>query len=251
MWDFLERQPVPISLPLFWPLTTSIHIYQTSESTNNLSSLIRDSNYYLSGRHANNKEVSKGETKLQDTMILLLQELGFAIIRKDQWWLFLITTSSEEQIEMPESIPESSYVHFKINKNSGLSDLEVCNGMSLINQPSQSQLQIDVSLTGSGVVLQGKCISGTWTCQEIMWHINELELLVVKIIFQTFLKDRSNMVALTFLKNGWYKESKNYKNNRGDLGIFTFEWDHDYCGVSSQCPKQISRSGISTKILCK
>ena len=52
-------------------------------------------------------------------------------------------------------------------------------------------------------------------------------------------------------KNGWYKESKNYKNNRGDLGIFTFEWDHDYCGVSSQCPKQISRSGISTKILCK
>ena len=109
---------------------------------------------------------------------------------------------------MPASIPESSYVHFRINKNSGSSDLEICNGMSLINEPSQSQLQIDASLTGSWVVLQGKCISGTWTCQEIMWHINELEILVVKILFQTFLKDRSNMVALTFLKMGGIKNQK-------------------------------------------
>ena len=34
----------------------------------------------------------------------------------------------------------------------------------------------------------GKCTRGTWTCHEIMWHINELELLAVKFAFQTFSK---------------------------------------------------------------
>ena len=64
-------------------------------------------------------------------------------------------------------------------------------------------------------VIQGKCISGAWTCQERMWHTNEVDLLAVKLAFQTFLKDQKlasvhtqmdNMVALTNLrKNGGTK----------------------------------------------
>ena len=62
-------------------------------------------------------------------------------------------------------------------------NLEICNGMTLINQPLQSLLLTDTSLTGS---LQRKCICETWTCQERMWHINELELLLVSIRKKTF-----------------------------------------------------------------
>ena len=90
--------------------------------------------------------------------------------------------------------------------------------MSLINQPPQFMLQTDASLTGSGVVIQGKCISGTWLSQEI-WHIKELELLSIKFAFQTFLKDQKltlvhiqmkNMVALAHIRD---KESKNDENS--------------------------------------
>ena len=79
--------------------------------------------------------------------------------------------------------------------------------MSLINQPPQFMLHTDASLTGSGAVIQGKCIIGTWISQEI-WHIKELELLSVKFAFQTFLKDQKltlvhiqmkNMVALAHI----------------------------------------------------
>ena len=81
--------------------------------------------------------------------------------------------------------------------------------MSLINQPPQFMLQTDASLTGSGAVIQGKCISGTWLSQEI-WHIKELELLSIKFAFQTFLKDQKltlvhiqmkNMVALAHIRD--------------------------------------------------
>ena len=41
--------------------------------------------------------------------------------------------------------------------------------------------QTPASLTGWRVVLQGKCISKTWTCKERMWHINQLEILLVSI----------------------------------------------------------------------
>ena len=37
------------------------------------------------------------------------------------------------------------------------------------------------------------------------------------------------MIALTYLKNGGCKESKNDKNSKACLENFTFEWDHDYC----------------------
>ena len=80
---------------------------------------------------------------------------------------------------------------------------------SLLKQVPQFVLQTDASLTGWGAALQGKSIGGTWSFQERKWHINELELLAVKLALQTFLKSQNftsihiqmdNIVALTYLK---------------------------------------------------
>ena len=51
---------------MFWPFTISIHIYQTSESTDNLSSSTRQNDYFLSGRHDNTRDFSKRDTELQE-----------------------------------------------------------------------------------------------------------------------------------------------------------------------------------------
>ena len=73
----------------------------------------------------------------------------------------------------------------------------------------QVVLQTDASLTGWSAALQGKSIGGRWSFQERKWHINELELLAVKLTLQTFLKSQNftsihiemdNIVALTYLK---------------------------------------------------
>ena len=80
---------------------------------------------------------------------------------------------------------------------------------SLLKQVPQFVPQTDASLTGWGAALQGKSIGGTWSFQERKWHINELELLAVKLALQTFLKSQNftsihiqmdNIVALTYLK---------------------------------------------------
>ena len=52
-------------------------------------------------------------------------------------------------------------------------------------------LQTDASLTRCGAALQGKSIGGTWPFQEKKWHINELELLAVKLALQTFFKSQN------------------------------------------------------------
>ena len=61
-------------------------------------------------------------------------------------------------------------------------------------------------------------MEGTWSFQERKWHINELELLAVKLALQTFLKSQNftsihilmgNIVALTYLKK--YVGTKNQK----------------------------------------
>ena len=55
-----------------------------------------------------------------------------------------------------------------------------------------------------------------------------------------------NQTPPSFLQNNnLFQKSKNGKNSKGDLGYFAYEGDHDYSGVVFQCPKQISRSGVS------
>ena len=70
-------------------------------------------------------------------------------------------------------------------------------------------LQTDDSLTGWGAALQGKSIGGIWSFQERKCHINEFELLAVKLALQTFFKRQNftsihiqtgSIVALTYLK---------------------------------------------------
>ena len=135
----MERQPLPISLPWVWPVTSSIHIYRTSESTNSLSSLTRESYYYLSGRHADNREVSKGDPELQrysDSLVTGVglynksgkisdhshtddRVLGYGNRLKDNDCFITTRESSEDQTKMPESISESSCARFRINKSPG------------------------------------------------------------------------------------------------------------------------------------
>ena len=63
----------------------------------------------------------------------------------------------------------------------------------------------------------GKVHNRTPTCQERMWHINELELVAVKFAFLTISSIKiltsvhiqiNNMVALTYLKEMWGAKNK-------------------------------------------
>ena len=96
---------------------------------------------------------------------------------------------------------------------------------------------MDALLSGWGATLQVKSIGGTWSFQERKWHINELELLAVKLALQTPLKSQNftsvhiqmdNIVALTFLKKtGGNKESGNDYPVKRDLGDVNFKTNHD------------------------
>ena len=57
----------------------------------------------------------------------------------------------------------------------------------------------------------------------------------------------NNMVLELPKKNEAYKKSKNDKNNKVDLGNFTFEWDNDYCGAFFQGSKQIPKPVLKAR----
>ena len=73
----LQMQPLPIFSSLIWPAISSIRIKQTSKSTNSLSLSTSDSDHYLLGRHADNREVNKGDTELQEYSDFLVTGVGF------------------------------------------------------------------------------------------------------------------------------------------------------------------------------
>ena len=118
-----------------------------------------------------------------------------------------------------------------------IKNLEIFNGASHLKQVPQVVLQTDASLTGWVAALQGKSIGGTWSIEERKWHINELELLAVKLALQTLLKSQNftsvhiqmdNIVALTYLKKmGGNKESGNDYPVKRDLGDVNFKTNHD------------------------
>ena len=59
----LERQSMAVPLPLFWPHSSTLHFYQTFESTSSLlCSSFSDHN--IPGQHANNRQVSGRESSL-------------------------------------------------------------------------------------------------------------------------------------------------------------------------------------------
>ena len=72
----------------------------------------------------------------------------------------------------------------------GIKNLEIFNETSLLKQAPQVVLQRDASLTDWSAALQGKSIGETWSFQEKKGHINELELLAVKLALPTFLKSQ-------------------------------------------------------------
>ena len=87
-----------------------------------------------------------------------------------------------------------------------MKNIEIYNVRTLIQLPAQALLQIDASLTGWEAVWEGMKTEGTWTQQEKRIHINELELLPLKLALETFLKAQEtkllhiqmeNIVALT------------------------------------------------------
>ena len=90
--------------------------------------------------------------------------------------------------------------------------IEIYNGRTLIQLPAQALLQADVLLTGWGAVWEGMKTGGTWNQQERRMHINEMELLALKLVLETFLKAQEikslhiqmdKIVTLTyFLKMG-------------------------------------------------
>ena len=75
-----------------------------------------------------------------------------------------------------------------------------------INSTSSSSSFTDALLTGSGAVREGMKTGGTWIQQERM-HINELELLALKLALEIFLTAQEikswhvqidNILALTY-----------------------------------------------------
>ena len=91
----------------------------------------------------------------------------------------------------------------------------------------------------------GKIIGGTWSFQERKWHINELELLAVKLALQTFQNFTSHLNKIyIFEKNGGNQESENDYTLKRDLANINFRTDHDYCGVPTQHTQQSGGLGI-------
>ena len=87
-----------------------------------------------------------------------------------------------------------------------ITNLDLCNGRSLVQCPAQVLIQTDASTKGWGSTCNGISTGGMWSAQE--YHINILELLAVKLAIQTFTKYRDakaihlqvdNIVALTYL----------------------------------------------------
>ena len=70
-------------------------------------------------------------------------------------------------------------------------NIEIYYGKTLIQVPAQALLQTDASITGwgAGAVWEGVKTGGT-TQQERRMHINELELLALKLALETYLKHR-------------------------------------------------------------
>ena len=102
-----------------------------------------------------------------------------------------------------------------------ITNLDLCNGRSLIQPPAQVLIQTDASTKGWGATCNGISTGGMWSAQEMKYHINILELLAVKLAIQTFTKYRDvkaihlqvdNIVALTYLikmevTQGWPRNS--------------------------------------------
>ena len=126
--------------------------------------------------------------------------------------------------------------------------------MSLINQPPQSRLQTkalltgqvgggttgkvyqrDSDMSGDDVAYQRSRNSGSEICFPNLSQGSNLS---------SYLNGQSGTFDLP-KKTGDAKNKKLTKIAKRDLGNFTFEYDHDYCGVSCQYPKQMSRSEVS------
>ena len=81
-----------------------------------------------------------------------------------------------------------------------------------------------------------------WSAKKIKYHINVLELLVIKLAIETFSKllthkaihlQVDNMVALIYLlKKGGTKNLKLLQLAK-KMGSFSPMWDHFYCRVLS------------------
>ena len=69
-----------------------------------------------------------------------------------------------------------------------ITNLDLCNGRSLIQPPAQVLIQTDASTKGWGATCNGISTGGMWSAQEMKYHINILELLAVKPAIQTFTK---------------------------------------------------------------
>ena len=89
----------------------------------------------------------------------------------------------------------------------GGKNIKIHHGRSLLQLPAQTLLHTDASLTGLGAVCEEIKTGGTWNQQERSLHINELELLALKLSLETFLKAQeikslhiqmANIVALTY-----------------------------------------------------
>ena len=62
-----------------------------------------------------------------------------------------------------------------------ITNLDLCNGRSLIQRPAQVLIQTDASKKGWGATCNGISTGGMWSAQEMKYHINILELLAVKL----------------------------------------------------------------------
>ena len=75
----MERKTISTFLPLFWCSFFSNGLYKTDESSNCHSGKLNLLPNFLSGLHLTNCKETKGTDHCRDTLIVLLQGLGFLI----------------------------------------------------------------------------------------------------------------------------------------------------------------------------
>ena len=96
----------------------------------------------------------------------------------------------------------------KIELKWWVQNIELCNGLALIQLSAEVLIQTDASSKVCRAIFNEISTGGIWSAQEMKNHINVLELLAIKLAKQIFSKtwkykaihlQVDNMVALTYL----------------------------------------------------
>ena len=176
----------------------------------------------------------------RDTMIFLLQQLGFIInLKKSVIFTNKISATTASGMYKKEiSLPFNSSLEPKFNSGTNMVGKQPRNIKWEVNFVTHKQNYNPNRCfsEGLGAYCQKMSIGGQWTLQESRLHISLLELKAINLALLTFHKmfslkaaSRQYNGSIVFDENGWDWKQGNDSSRQGNLGIRSITEDHNYC----------------------